>query len=62
MRRFDELPRMDADTKASILGVAAAGAVAGKRMSKTSQRRATHSHTAKSSPSTCGSASASTMV
>ena len=34
MRRFDELPRMDANTKASILGVAAAGAVAGKRMSK----------------------------
>ena len=34
MHRFDELPRMDADTKANILGVAAAGAVAGKRMSK----------------------------
>ena len=34
MRRLDELPRMDADTKANILGVAAAGAVAGKRMSK----------------------------
>ena len=34
MRRFDELPRMDANTKASILGAAAAGAVAGKRMSK----------------------------
>ena len=34
MRRFDELPRMDADSKASILGAAAAGAVAGKRMSK----------------------------
>ena len=30
MRRFDELPRMDADSKASILGAAAAGAVVGK--------------------------------
>ena len=30
MRRFDDLPRMDADSKASILGAAAAGAVAGK--------------------------------
>ena len=34
MRRFDELPRMDADTKAHILGVAAAGAVAGKRVER----------------------------
>jgi len=34
MRRFDELPRMDADSKASILGAAAAGAVAGKRLSQ----------------------------
>ena len=34
MRRFDELPRMNANTKASILGAAAAGAVAGKRMSQ----------------------------
>ena len=34
MRRLNELPRMDADSKSSILGAAAAGAVAGKRMSQ----------------------------
>jgi len=34
MRLSNELPRMDADSKSSILGAAAAGAVAGKRMSQ----------------------------
>ena len=34
MRRLNELPRMGADSKSSILGFAAAGAVAGKRMSQ----------------------------
>ena len=32
MRRFSELPRMDADSKAAIVGAAAAGAVMGKRV------------------------------
>ena len=39
MRRFDELPRMDADSKSSILGAAAAGAFAGKRMSQNSEEK-----------------------
>ena len=34
MRRLNELPRMDADSKSSILGAAAAGAVAGKRVAQ----------------------------
>ena len=34
MRRYCELPRMDCDTKTSILGVAASGAVSGKRLQK----------------------------
>ncbi len=32
MRRYCELPRMSCDTKAAILGVAASGAVSGKRL------------------------------
>ena len=34
MRRLNELPRMEADCKAGILGAAAAGAVVGKRISQ----------------------------
>ena len=34
MRRLCELPRMDADSKAGILGAAAAGAVMGKRVQR----------------------------
>jgi len=34
MRRYSELPRMSCDTKSSILGVAASGAVQGKRLQK----------------------------
>ena len=34
-RRFSELPRMDADTKSSILGVAASGAVKGETREET---------------------------
>ena len=34
MRRFSELPRMDSETKSQIVGVAAAGAVLGKRAQK----------------------------
>ena len=34
MRGFNELPRMDADSKSSILGAAAVGAVVGKRVSQ----------------------------
>ena len=34
MRRFCELPRMDRDPNASILGVGASGAMSGKRLGK----------------------------
>ena len=34
MRRLSELPRMDGDSKAGILGAAAAGAVMGKRVQR----------------------------
>ena len=42
MRRLNELPRMDADSKSSILGAAAAGAVAGKRMCENIEERGDH--------------------
>ena len=42
MRRLNELPRMDADSKSSILGATAAGAVAGKRMCENIEEKGDH--------------------
>ena len=42
MRRLNELLRLDADSKSSILGAAAAGAVAGKRMCENIEEKGDH--------------------